>query len=417
MIALLTVTLIHAGHVVDVRAGKVQNDQAIVIKNDRIDAIGPWAQLSAKAPADAKRIDLSNRTVLPGLIDAHTHVLLQGDITAEDYDQQLLKESVPYRTLRAAAAARNALGYGFTAIRDLETEGAGFADVDLKRAIANGVVPGPRMFVATRAFAPTGMYPLLGYSWELQHLPVGVQTVDGVDEIRKGVREQVKYGADWIKVYVDRKYWVDGERIRSWLNFRPDELRAFVEEAHRLGKFAAAHAIGSDGIDAALTAGFDTIEHGDGFDDKLIDRLKKQGAFWCPTMYVGVYVSKGRGNVWLKMPELQAKAFRRAVAKGAQIANGSDAGGFPWTENPVHEIEMEVKNGMSPMQAIQAATIVAAKLLRAENDLGSLEPGRYADLIAVDGDPTKDIGVLLRVPFVMKGGAVFKSESSGPSSR
>jgi imidazolonepropionase-like amidohydrolase len=408
MIALLTVTLIHAGHVVDVRAGKLQNDQGIVVKNDRIEAIGPWAQVSAKAPADAKRIDLSNKTVLPGLIDVHTHVLLQGDITAEDYDQQLLKESVPYRTLRAAAAARLALGYGFTAIRDLETEGAGFADVDLKKAIANGVVPGPRMFVATRAFAPTGMYPLLGYAWELQHLPVGVQIVDGVDEIRKGVREQVKFGADWIKVYADRKYWIEGEKVRSWLNFRPDELRAFVEEAHRLGKLAAAHAIGWDGINAALDAGFDTIEHGDGFDDKLLDRAKKQGAYWCPTMYVGVYVSKGRGGSWMKMPELQAKAFRRAVQKGVAIANGSDAGGFPWTENPVKELELEVKNGMSPMQALQAATMVAARLLRAENDLGALEAGRYADLIATDGDPTKDIAVLERVVFVMKGGSVFR---------
>jgi imidazolonepropionase-like amidohydrolase len=417
MIALLTVTLIHAGHVVDVRAGKLQNDQGIVVKNDRIESIGPWAQVSAKAPADAKRIDLSNKTVLPGLIDVHTHVLLQGDVTAEDYDQQLLKESVPYRTLRAAAAARLALGYGFTAIRDLETEGAGYADVDLKKAIANGVVPGPRMFVATRAFAPTGMYPLLGYAWELQHLPVGVQIVDGVDEIRKGVREQVKFGADWIKVYADRKYWIEGEKVRSWLNFRPDELRAFVDEAHRLGKQAAAHAIGWDGINAALDAGFDTIEHGDGFDDKLLDRAKKQGAYWCPTMYVGVYVSKGRGGSWMKMPELQAKAFRRAVQKGVAIANGSDAGGFPWTENPVKELELEVRSGMSPMQALQAATVVAARLLRAENDLGSLEPGRYADLIAVDGDPTKDIAVLERVPFVMKGGAVFKAESSSPPSR
>jgi len=417
MIALLTVTLIHAGHVVDVRAGKLQNDQGIVVKNDRIEAIGPWAQVSAKAPADAKRIDLSSRTVLPGLIDVHTHVLLQGDVTAEDYDQQLLKESVPYRTLRAAAAARLALGYGFTAIRDLETEGAGYADVDLKRAIANGVVAGPRMFVATRAFSATGMYPLSGYSWELSHLPVGVQIVDGVDEIRKGVREQVKYGADWIKVYADRKYWIEGEKVRSWLNFRPDELRAFVEEAHRLGKLAAAHAIGWDGINAALDAGFDTIEHGDGFDDKLLDRAKKQGAFWCPTMFVGVYVSKGRGGSWLKMPELEAKAFRRAVQKGVAIANGSDAGGFPWTENPVKELELEVKNGMSPMQALQAATLVAARLLRAENDLGALEPGHYADLIATDGDPTKDIAVLERVPFVMKGGAVFKAESSSPPSR
>src|ERR671925_611574 len=180
---------------------------------------------------------------LPGLIDAHTHILLQGDITAADYDEQLLKESIPYRTIRATVAARTALMNGFTTIRDLETEGAMYADVDVKTAIERGIIPGPRMYVATRAMAPTGMYPLLGYSWELR-MPEGVQIVDGADNIRRAVREQVKYGADWIKFYADRRYYLKNGALHSWINFTDEEMKAMVEEAHRLGRRVAAHAMG-----------------------------------------------------------------------------------------------------------------------------------------------------------------------------
>ncbi|HJW09267.1 MAG TPA: amidohydrolase family protein [Holophagaceae bacterium] len=400
--------LIHVGRLLDVRAGVVRSDQGILVRGERISAVGDYAKVAAQAPADAEKLDLSGRTVLPGLIDAHTHLLLQDDTTAAQYDDQLLKESIPYRTLRAAAAARTALMNGFTTLRDLETEGAMYADVDLKRAFERGVVPGPRLFVATRAFSATGMYPLTGYSWELQ-VPKGVQIVDGVDEIRKGVREQVSRGADWVKVYVDRAYWLaeDG-RLRSKLNFTAEELKAFADEAHRLGRPCAAHAMGWDGIDAALRAGFDSIEHGAGFDDGLFDRAVQQGAYWCPTLYVGVWVAEGRGGVWLKLPELEARALKLGVRKGVRIANGSDAGGFAWTENQAKELQLLVKDGMTPWQAIQAATLTAAQLLRAEADLGVLEPGRYADLIAVKEDPLADITALQRVGFVMKGGAVFK---------
>ena len=182
-------------------------DRAILVEGERIKAVGATEEIQKSAPKDAAVIDLSKATVLPGLIDCHTHVLLQGDITAADYDEQLLKESIPYRTIRATVAARTALMNGFTAMRDLETEGAMYADVDVKRAIQRGIIPGPRMFVSTRAFSATGMYPLLGYSWELK-VPEGVQVVDGPDEIRKAVREQVKYGADWIKFYCDRRYYL-----------------------------------------------------------------------------------------------------------------------------------------------------------------------------------------------------------------
>ena len=403
--------IIHAGRLIDGVAQAPRSDQGILVEGDRIVSVGPYVEISGKA-AGAERVDLGSMTVLPGLIDNHTHVLLQGDVTAADYDEQLLKESIPYRTIRATAAARTALMNGFTTIRDLETEGAMYADVDLKTAIARSVVPGPRMFVATRAFSATGMYPLLGYSWELR-MPEGVQVVDGPDEIRKAVREQVKYGADWIKVYADRKYYIASDgRLRSWVNFTDEEFKAFVSEAHRLGRKVAVHAVGWDGIDAALRAGVNTIEHGDGLTPDLIDRMIKQKVYWCPTIYVGVYVAGGRGGPWPKMVELERQAFGTALKRGLLplISYGTDAGGYPWTENQAKEFAYMVKYGMTPMQAIKAATSVAAGLLDRGDSLGAVAPGHYADLVAVRGDPLRDITELERVRWVMKGGTVYKSE-------
>src|SRR5215210_5452413 len=284
---------IKAGRLVDVRAGRVLENQGILIENDRIKAVGTFDSRLALIPSQARIIDLSKATVLPGLSDCHTHVLLQGDITAAEYDAQLLKESIPYRAIRATVAARTALMSGFTTLRDLETEGAMYADVDVKMAIERGVIPGPRMFVATRAMAPTGMYPLSGYSWELR-VPEGVQIVDGPDGVRRAVREQVKYGADWIKFYADRRYFVKDGALHSWVNFTDDEMKAMVDEAHRLGRRVAAHAMGWDGIDASLAAGVDSIEHGYGLDEGLMDRMVRQGTYWCPTIYVGAYVAEGR---------------------------------------------------------------------------------------------------------------------------
>jgi imidazolonepropionase-like amidohydrolase len=400
-------TIIQAGRLIDVRAGRVLTNQKILIEGDRIRQVGA----AVPAPAGARIIDLSHSTVLPGLIDNHTHVLLQGDVTAADYDEQLLKESTPYRAIRATVAVRNALLNGFTTIRDLETEGAMYADVDLKRAIARGIIPGPRMFVVTRAFAPTGMYPLLGYSWELK-LPEGVQVVDGADNIRRAVREQVKYGADWIKYYSDRRYYIKDGALHSWVNFTDEEAKALVDETHRLGRKVAAHAMGREGIESALRAGVDTIEHGDGLDDEMMDTMIRRGVFWCPTIYVGVYVAKGRAAegapIWLEMLKLEEKAFRRAVEKGVKISLGTDAGGFPWTENEAKELSYMVQYGMTPMQAIQAATTVAASLLDEQDNLGAIEAGKLADLIAVSGDPLADVRELERVRFVMKAGVVYK---------
>lgn len=407
------VTLIKAGRLIDVRAGRVLENQAILVEGERIKAVGPIAEVQRNAPKAVKLIDLSQMTVLPGLADCHTHILLQGDITAAEYDEQLLKESIPYRTIRATVAARIALLNGFTVMRDLETEGAMYADVDVKQAINRGVVPGPRMFVATRAFSATGMYPLQGYSWELR-MPEGVQIVDGPDNIRRAVREQVKFGADWIKFYADRRYFLKDGALHSWVNFTEEEMKAMVDESHRLGRKVAAHAMGWEGIDASLRAGVDSIEHGYGLDEGLMERMVKQGVYWCPTIYVGVYVAEGRAAagapIWLTMRDLEAKAFPSAVRKGVKIAYGTDAGGYAWTENQAKELTYMVRYGMTPMQAIQSATTVAAELLERGNDFGAIEAGKYADIIAVSGNPLTNIDELERVRFVMKNGEVYRNE-------
>src|SRR2546426_532883 len=318
--------LIKAGRLIDGRSDAPQSGVAILIEGDRIKAVGPVAQVQGQARG-ARVIDLSQMTVLPGLIDAHTHLLLQGDPTAQSYNEQLLYQSTPYRAILAARNARIALEHGFTAIRDLETEGAMYADVDVKHAVDRGEIPGPRIFASTRAMAPTGLYPIVSDNWELE-LPHGVQPVDGVEGARLAVRQQVAHGADWIKFYSDRRYYFTPDSVlHSWVNFTDDEARAIVEEAHRLGRKVAAHAIGSDGIAAALRAGVNTIEHGD---------------------------------------------------------------------------------GMTAMQAIKSGTSLAAELL-GQRDLGVVAAGAYADLVAVAGDPLKDVTELSRVRFVMKGGVTYLS--------
>jgi imidazolonepropionase-like amidohydrolase len=398
---------IRAGRLIDGKGGAAISNALIVVEGERIVSVSAGGAV----PSGVEVIDLSKATVLPGFVDAHTHLLLNGDITSEDYDVQLLKQSIPYRAILSARNARIALDHGFTAMRDLETEGAMYADVDIKNAIANGEVPGPRMQVATRAMTPTGMYPLLGYSWELQ-VPKGVEYVDGVDGARKAVREQVMYGADWIKYYSDRRYHFEADGVlHSMVNFTDEEAKAIVDETHRLGKKAAAHAIGSDGIAAALKAGVDTIEHGDGLTDALIDEMVRKGVYWVPTITVGAYVAPGRGGNWTKMVDLEKAAFQKALKKNVKIALGTDAGGFDWKElNQAKEFEYYVNYGMTPMQAIRSGTVVPAELLGWSDKAGTIEAGKWADLVAVSGDPLSDITELQRVKFVMKGGAVFKNE-------
>jgi len=398
---------IRAGHLIDGKSDKPLDNVLILIENDTIVSLTP----GGSTPSGVETLDLSQSTVLPGLIDIHTHVLLNGDITAEDYDQQLLKDSIPYRAILAARNARIALDHGFTAIRDLETEGAMYADVDVKKAINNGEVPGPRMQVATRALTPTGMYGPLGYSWEIT-IPQGVQYADGVDGVRKAVREQIMYGADWIKYYSDRRYHFESDGVlHSMVNFTDEEAKAIVDEAHRLGHKVAAHAIGSDGIAAALRAGVDTIEHGDGLTEPLMDEMIKKGTVWVPTVLVGAYVAPGRGGNWLKMVELEKVAFQKAHKKGVKIALGTDVGGSDWRDiNQAREFQYYADYGMTPMEAIRTGTINAAEVLGWSDKLGTIEPGKWADLVAVSGDPLKDIKELQNVKFVMKAGVVYKNQ-------
>jgi imidazolonepropionase-like amidohydrolase len=335
---------------------------------------------------------------LPGLIDNHTHVLLQAHPTPADYDEQLIKESIAYRAIRATVSARIALENGFTAIRDLETEGAMYADVDVKTAINRGVIPGPRMFVATRSLAPTGMYNPTRFSWELLEMPTGTQFADGVEGVQRAVREQIKYGADWIKFYAD-----GGTQFRDGaIHSRPNYTDV---EAHRLGHKVAAHAGGREAIESAVRAGVDSIEHGNGIDEPLMDLMIQQGTYWCPTLYI--YSRSGR-NANSEQSAYRAANFKRAVEKGVKITFGTDIGGYPWTETETKEFDLMVKWGMPPMQAIQSATIVGATLLEQQDRFGSIEAGKFADIVAVAGNPVTDITELERVQFVMKGGVVYK---------
>ncbi|HZP17681.1 MAG TPA: amidohydrolase family protein [Terriglobales bacterium] len=401
---------VHCGTLIDVRSGQSRNNVFFEVQDDRITA------LPAAVPGTARVIDLSNETCLPGLIDTHTHILLNGDITAADYDFQLLKLSPEYRTILATVNVRRALEYGFTTIRDLETEGAGYADVDVKKAINSGVIPGPRMQVSTRALNVTGAYPLLGYAPNVP-VPHGVQVVDGPEEGRKAVREQLMYGADWIKVYSDRSYFVTKdasgrEILDDTPTFTIEEMRAIVDEAHRQHHKVASHAIALTGVRNSLEAGVDTIEHGDYISDDELKTMAQRGVYYVPTIYVGVYVAQGRANegapVWLKMTSIHEDTFRRAMRAGVKIAFGTDAGGFDWKENPAQEFKYMVDWGMTPAEALRSATVTASELMGMQDQIGTIEAGKLADIVALPGDPLKDITALQKVDFVMKGGVVYK---------
>jgi imidazolonepropionase-like amidohydrolase len=402
-------TYIRAGKLIDVRAGKMLTDQVIVVRGERIERVGSFAQV--QIPASANVIDLSRATVLPGLIDAHTHIFLTGEDNGR-YDEQLLKESWQYRTIEAVLNVKRDLDAGFTSLRDVETEGAMYSDVDVRNAINRGLIPGPRLQVATRALSTTGGYPLEGYSPEVL-VPSGVQIVDSPEEARKGVREQIKYGADLIKIYgTHRFYFKDGKMI-SIATFTPEEIHAIVDEAHTEGVKVACHAYNGTGLHRCIDGGVDSIEHGLDLDDAAVKEMVTRGTWLVPTMTVYEDATRRedeqRSGSKLSRASLHEASFKKALAGGVKIAFGTDVGPFPHGTQAV-EFEYMTRLGMAPMAAIECATIRAAELMGWDDRLGSLESGKYADIIAVAGNPLDEVKQLEHVKFVMKDGAVVHND-------
>jgi imidazolonepropionase-like amidohydrolase len=409
-----TSTWLRCGALWDGRGGKTFGPTLVEVRAEKIVSLRPG---SAATP-DGKVIDLSALTCVPGLIDSHTHVLLQGDITSADYDEQLLKQSPEYRTILATMNVRRMLSWGFTSIRDVETEGAGYADVDVKNAIERGVIPGPRMQVATRAMDVTGAYPLIGYAPAI-NVPKGVQEVDGADGGRRAVREQIYHGADWIKVYSDRSYQVQPDGTLDDIpTFTLDELKAIVDETHRQRHKVASHAMARQGVHNSVEAGVDSIEHGNYIADEDLRMMVQKGIFYVPTIFVGEYVAEGRAKagapVWKQMGEIHERTLRRALKAGVKIAFGTDIGGFDWHINPAREFSWMVKFGMTPEQALRSATVGGAELLGWTDKLGTIEVGKLADIVAVPGDPLADITRLEQVRFVMKNGVAYPSAEATP---
>jgi imidazolonepropionase-like amidohydrolase len=405
------VTVIRAGTLIDGKASSPKKDQVIVVSGGRIESVGDAA--SAKIPAGAKVIDLSQATVMPGLIDSHTHIFLQGEDPAEGgYDIQLLKYPLAFRAARATVSARRALEQGFTTIRDVETEGAGYGDVGIKQAVEAGYIPGPRMFVVTRAISTTGGYPLEDYAPEID-VPKGVQIVDGPVQARKAAREQLDHGADWIKVYMTHRSWLDGRgNLVSQPTLTLEEIRAIVDETHGWGKKVACHAYNGVGLRRALDGGCDSIEHGLELTDADVSQMVKQGTWYCPTL--SVYYdhwapeSTPDGQRDRKRAAVHGPSFRKALQAGVKIVFGTDVGGFSWFEPIAREFSRMIEFGMSPMAAIQSATSKAADMLDMSGRVGVIAPGAYADIVAVVGDPLKDVKVLEHVDFVMKDGRIYK---------
>jgi imidazolonepropionase-like amidohydrolase len=409
------VLLLRAHTLIDGSSTQVQHDAEVVVRGNRIAEVHAGGG-ARPLPPGAQLIDLGGATLLPGLIDCHTHVFLQGEVPAAGgYDVQLLKFPASYRAARAVVAARHALEQGFTTIRDVETEGAGYGDVGIKQAINEGYIPGPRMFVATRAISSTGGYNLEGYAPEIV-VPKGAQLIDGPVEARKAAREQLDHGADWIKVYMTHRSWVDDSgALVSQPTLTVEELKAIVDEAHGWRRKVACHAYNGIGLQRALDGGCDSIEHGLELSDAQIAQMVRQGTWYVPTLAVYYYDHDPENTPSGKRDRARVAvhgvSFQKALRAGVKIAFGTDVGGFVWTDPIAQEFAREVEFGMTPMQAIQSATTRAAELLGARGELGTVTPGAYADLIAVSGDPLADVNALKDVAFVMKDGVVFRALS------
>jgi imidazolonepropionase-like amidohydrolase len=385
-----TVYLLRPAHIFDGDSAQLHDNWVVLVRGEKIEAVGPAAEV--KAPADAKVIDLPGMTLMPGLIEAHSHILLH-PYTETVWNDQVAHEALSLRVARATNHLRSELMAGFTTLRDLGTEGAGYADVGLKQAVNQGIIPGPRLLVATRAIVATGSYGPKGYAPEW-NVPQGAEEASGPEELTRVVREQIGKGADWVKVYADYRWGAGGG---AHATFTLDELKVAVEVAKSAGIPVSAHSSSTEGSRRAILAGVETIEHGDGLTPELLRLMKERGVALCPTLAV----ASGAGI------ERKKVVFKQALDAGVTIASGSDVGVFAHGDN-AKEIELMVAWGMPILDALRSATSVDARVMHMDDKIGRVKVGLFADLIAVEGDPTKDISVLRRVQFVMKNGTVYK---------
>lgn len=391
---------VKAHRILDVRSGAYLTDSVVLIEGNLIKAVGKGLDLDP----GTKVIDLGTATLLPGLIDAHTHLLASG---ADDYATMLLTKSQAHRALEGAANARKTLLAGFTTVRDVENEGSWYADVALRDAIADGLVEGPRMLVATRGIAVVGQYVPFGISPDLPDFPRGAQMVSGTEEVRRAVREQIGNGADHIKVYADWDY----------PTLTVDELRVIVEEAHKAGRPVAAHAATDQGIRNAVEAGVDSIEHGFGAERPTLERIKEKGVWLVPTLgplvhFLGTAGDEQSRKIASERLRRVQKMVQTAKEVGVKIACGYDPAEAALHGTNARELIALHEAGLTSLEALRAATLTAAELLRMQDKIGSLEPGKLADMIAVAGDPLADVRALERVVFVMKDGVVVKREEA-----